>query len=213
MLTGAAGPAGLVAGLVVAGLLAAALCANRVRRLHRLHIRTDAARDGLDAALRRRAEVARMIVERESGRPGTEFVFHDHVGPGGPSALAPAVGAVVAVQGMGPARESAENVLGRGLAALDRSALPARLRAELADAERLVVLGRHVYHDAVRDTRDLRARRLVRWLRLSGTAPLPAYFEIADPEVPGAEPVVIRAATGPVTPGADVGSAVRRIAR
>ena len=35
--------------------------------------------------------------------------------------------------------------------------------------------------DAVRDTLDLRSRRLVRWLRLAGTAPAPAYFEIADP--------------------------------
>ena len=38
-----------------------------------------------------------------------------------------------------------------------------------------------VRNDAVRDTLGLRSRRLVRWLRLAGTAPMPTYFEIADP--------------------------------
>jgi hypothetical protein len=56
--------------------------------------------------------------------------------------------------------------------------------AELEDAEQLLVLARRVHNDAVRDTRDLRSRRLVRRLHLAGTAPMPAYFEIADP-VPG----------------------------
>jgi hypothetical protein len=37
-----------------------------------------------------------------------------------------------------------------------------------------------VHNDAVRDTLALRSRRLVRWLHLAGTAPMPAYFEIAD---------------------------------
>jgi len=43
------------------------------------------------------------------------------------------------------------------------------------------VLARRVHNDAVRDTLGLRSQRLVRWLRLAGTAPMPAYFEIADP--------------------------------
>ena len=47
-----------------------------------------------------------------------------------------------------------------------------------------------MHNDAVRDTLALRSRRLVRWLRLAGTAPLPAYFEIADaaPERSAAAP-------------------------
>jgi hypothetical protein len=77
--------------------------------------------------------------------------------------------------------ETAANALGRALARLDRAALPPDLRAALADAEQLLVLARRVYNDAVRDTLGLRSRRLVRWLRLAGTAPMPAYFEIADP--------------------------------
>jgi hypothetical protein len=77
--------------------------------------------------------------------------------------------------------EAAANALGRALARVDRAALPPDLRAALTDAEQLLVLARRVYNDAVRDTLGLRSRRLVRWLRLAGTAPMPAYFEIADP--------------------------------
>jgi hypothetical protein len=78
--------------------------------------------------------------------------------------------------------EVAENTLTRRLAAVDRGRLPAGLAAELADAEQSVLIARRVHNDAVRDTLDLRSRRLVRWLRLAGTAPAPAYFEIADPQ-------------------------------
>jgi len=77
--------------------------------------------------------------------------------------------------------EAAANALGRALARLDRATLPADVQAALTDAEQLLVLARRVHNDAVRDTLGLRSRRLVRWLRLAGTAPMPAYFEIADP--------------------------------
>jgi hypothetical protein len=80
-----------------------------------------------------------------------------------------------------PDREAAENALGRVLAAVDRSRLPADLSSELAEAELRLALARRVHNDAVRDTLALRSRRLVRWLHLAGTAPMPAYFEIADP--------------------------------
>jgi hypothetical protein len=58
---------------------------------------------------------------------------------------------------------------------------PGRRPRALVDAEQLLVLARRVHNDAVRDTLGLRSHRLVRWLRLAGTAPMPAYFEIADP--------------------------------
>ncbi|WP_226370393.1 NUDIX hydrolase [Pseudonocardia oceani] len=164
--------------LVLAALACVvALAAARVRRLHRLHIRVDAARAGLDAALRRRAEAA--------------------VCAGG--ALGEAAAAAARASGVDAEREAVENDLGRRLAVLDRAALPEPLRTELAEAERYVVLGRSVYHDAVRDTLDLRSRRLVRWLRLAGTAPLPAYLDIA----------VTSAAAGRAAPGPDVGSSHR----
>ena len=42
-------------------------------------------------------------------------------------------------------------------------------------------LARRFHNDAVRDTLALRERRPVRWLKLGGRAPLPTYFEIAEP--------------------------------
>lgn len=93
-------------------------------------------------------------------------------------------------------REARENALGRRLAALGRSRLPAGVRAELVEAEQLLALARRVHNDAVRDTLALRSGRLVRWLRLAGTAPMPTYFEIADPAtrrgVMTAAPVEVR---------------------
>ena len=56
----------------------------------------------------------------------------------------------------------------------------APLAEELSDATQRVMLARRVHNDAVRDTKALRARRQVRWLRLAGTAPMPEYFEIAE---------------------------------
>ncbi|MDN5748362.1 MAG: NUDIX hydrolase [Pseudonocardia sp.] len=162
----------VVAVIVALGVLVGAvgtLVVGRVRRLHRLHIRTDAARSGLESALARRAAVGARL-RKETVRA--------------------AAAAALATAGLSAEREVRENTLGRLLAGLDRSALDNRLHAELVDAEQLVVLGRRVHNDAVRDTLDLRSRRLVRLLRLHGTAPLPTYFEIADPEP----------ARGPLTP-------------
>jgi hypothetical protein len=95
--------------------------------------------------------------------------------------LAVAVGAARAAGIRWLDRETAENRLGRALAGVDRSVLPAELAAELVEAEQLLALARRVHNDAVRDTLDLRSRQLVRRLRLAGRAPLPRYFEIADP--------------------------------
>ena len=162
--------------LVVLGTLA------RVRRLHRLHQRLDAARAALDAALVRRARAARVA--------GVE-------GVAGPAATA----LDLAGRPWDGAREDVENALGAALARLDRGALPPAVRDELADAEQLAALGRGVHNDAVRDALALRTRRLVRWFRLAGTAPVPLYAEFAV--TPAA---VIHVAAGERP--ADVGSAV-----
>ena len=42
------------------------------------------------------------------------------------------------------------------------------------------MIARRFYNDAVRDTRSLGERRLVRRLHLGGTAPLPQFFEIIE---------------------------------
>jgi hypothetical protein len=168
----------LPAALLLLGLALLVLATlARVRRLHRLHQRLDAARAGLDAALVRRARAAAAAGLREpadaalarSGRPWTGD------------------------------REDAENALGAALAALDRRSLPAAVRHELADAEQLAALGRAVHNDAVRDALALRTRRLVRLLRLAGTAPPPLYAEFA---VPPAGVIHVAAGERP----ADVGS-------
>jgi hypothetical protein len=152
--------------LAVLVLVVVGSCALRANRLDRLHVRTDSARAALFATLDRRAVVARSVA----------LLTGD----------APLRAAATRAESSGVRdREAAENDLSRWL---DRAALrrlPAALVDELRDAEQRVVLARRVYNDAVRDTLSLRSRRLVRWLRLAGTAPAPGYFEIAEPERAG----------------------------
>jgi hypothetical protein len=165
------------------------LNAARIGRLDRLHVRTDAARSGLESALERRVGAAVAVAAVLEGAPP---------GPGrGPDraeSLRGAVAAARAARVTDTDREGAENVLGRALGSVDRSVLPPAVLEELVDAEQLLILARSVHNDAVRDTLGLRSRRLVRWLHLAGTAPLPAYFEIADAEagVTTAAPVMLR---------------------
>jgi hypothetical protein len=162
---------GAIALVVVVLVGGALLVAGRIRRLDRLHVRTDAARGALDSALERRAvatlAVAGVLAEAPGDRDRAQ-------------GLRAAVAGTRAAHADGD-REAAEFVLGRALAGVPRSALPGPVFEELVDAEQLLILARRVHNDAVRDTRELRSRRLVRWLHLAGTAPMPDYFEIADP--------------------------------
>src|SRR3712207_4290105 len=79
-------------------------------------------------------------------------------------------------------REMAENLLGRELRDLpaDLPGVPAALADDLAGTATRVALARRFYNDAVRDTRELRGRRLTRLLRLHARRPLPRYFDIDD---------------------------------
>ncbi|MGH3767250.1 MAG: NUDIX hydrolase [Pseudonocardiaceae bacterium] len=150
---------------VTAGILlgAAAGAIRAATRLDRLHVRTDAAWAALDAALHRRALAVRALDGSVTLRGAAVAALHARL----------------------PAREERENELGRVLATLDRGALEPACADRLSDAEQRVVIARRVYNDAVRDTLALRSHRLVRWLRLAGTAPLPRYFEIAEPALAG----------------------------
>ena len=145
-------------------------------RLDRLHIRTDAAWAGMDASLARRAVVIRAVAAAGCLPQ--------------PTADALRAAADRAELADRAEREAAENDLSRLLADLDRTTIPLALAEELADAEQRVVLARRVHNDAVRDTLSLRRRRLVRWLRLAGTAARPQYFEIAEPS-PDVTPVTL----------------------
>lgn len=169
----------LVVLVVVVGavlLLVANWAYQTAHRLDRLHVRYDLSWQALDAALARRAVVARAVAT-------------DAYGPGTAPARRLAALADAAERADRATREPHENELSSELGQVNPAALPAPLIAELADAEARVLLARRFHNDAVRDTLALRERRAVRWLRLGGTAPLPTYFEIAErPELTQPEP-------------------------
>jgi 8-oxo-dGTP pyrophosphatase MutT (NUDIX family) len=154
----------VVVGLIV--LLVGAWAYQTAHRLDRLHVRYDLSWQALDAALARRAVVARAVAVDAYGE-----------GPDGKRLAALAAAAERAPR---TAREGAENELSAALAVVDPASLPVALVAELADAEARVLLARRFHNDAVRDTLALRERPAVRILRLGGTAALPTYFEIAE---------------------------------
>lgn len=157
----------LLTAVVVIALLLGALLVATANRLDRLHVRTDSAWAALDAALARRAVVARAVASAGTTMPLSARIR---------------AAADAAESASRPEREVAENELTRLLARLDRTALPDGLKRELSDAEQRVVIARRVHNDAVRDTLALRRRRKVRYFRLAGSAPAPEYFEIAEPD-------------------------------
>ena len=118
---------------------------HTAHRLDRLHVRYDLSWQALDAALARRAVVARAVaVDVYGGADGGKRL----------AALADA-----AERAPRPAREACENQLCAALAMVDPAALPPALVAELADAEARVLLARRFHNDAVRDTRALGSGR------------------------------------------------------
>ena len=157
----------LLAALVVFG----AWGYQTANRLDRLHVRYDLSWQALDSALARRAVVARAVAANAYGGA-----------PEADAAAAKQLAALADAAECAPrqAREACENKLSAALAMVDPASVPAGLIAELADAEARVLLARRFHNDAVRDTLALRERRLVRLLRLGGTAALPSYFEIAE---------------------------------
>ncbi|MEX2289908.1 MAG: hypothetical protein WD794_06230 [Mycobacteriales bacterium] len=138
-------------------------------RLDRLHARVDASWAALDAQLVRRAAAARAVAahldDPETGRT-----------------LAQAASA--SLEGTVDRREGLENDLSRALKVslplLVQDAAGEAARAELETASTRVGLARSFHNAAVRDTREIRLRRLPRALRLAGHRELPGYFEIDD---------------------------------
>jgi 8-oxo-dGTP pyrophosphatase MutT (NUDIX family) len=169
----------LVLALVTALITAAGGWAySTANRLDRLHVRGDQARHALEAALARRAVVARTVAM-------------SIVGPAAAEAESEQAKRLTALADRAERadwgdRETAENQLAAALSAIGIGLLPPQLVAELADAEARVLIARRFHNDAVRDTLALRTRRPVRLLHLGGTAPLPTYFEIAERVTPAA---------------------------
>jgi hypothetical protein len=152
----------LLAGVLLVVLLA--WTAFTLTRLRRLAGRVRRAREVLDAALLRRAELSAALAREQA------------------DVLEPDVAAILAAaaaEARAPAagdREAAENRLGRLLRRVPEPVLA----PELSDAGVRVALARRFYNDAVRDTRALRLRRPTRVLRLHASRPLPRYFDIDD---------------------------------
>jgi hypothetical protein len=149
---------------VVIAAVAAFLVANAhyliwtARRLDRMHRRLDAAAFALDAQLRSRADASAEFAARRRGA----------------RELAAAAAEALAVTGLDHDREAAESALSRALQERDD------LDADLAVAVTRTTFARRFHNDAVRDALVVRRRRVVRYLRLAGSARLPTFFEMDD---------------------------------
>ncbi|ALC06070.1 hypothetical protein CDES_08325 [Corynebacterium deserti GIMN1.010] len=128
------------------------------QRLNRLHIRTDSARQALQAALDRRAVLVGALL---------------------PKAIEPSkrAEAITLEYSKFSQRARAEREISEII--LQQQSLP----EPIIDAATRVELAHRFYNEAVSDTRNLRTRLLVRTFRLGGTAPLPEYFELLDTDL------------------------------
>ena len=134
----------------------------------------ETARAALDAALMRRAAAVLDLAAADALDPEVARTLAD--------------GANSARRAGEADRELAESALSATLRsaldapAPDSSSSPplAPHLEEVAVAARGVHLARVFHNDAVADTRRARRSRLVRHLRLAGTAALPDYFEMDD---------------------------------
>lgn len=170
----------LVLGLIALLVLALGVWAySTANRLDRLHVRSDQSWQALDAALARRAVVARAVAMSEAGPVSADPRRAER-------AVQLASLADRAERADRGDRETIENQLSAALSLVDIDHLRPQLVAELADAEARVLIARRFHNDAVRDTLALRTRRPVRILHLGGTAPLPHYFEITERATPAA---------------------------
>jgi hypothetical protein len=148
----------------------------RASRLDRLHNRAEAARTALDLALVRRASAASELATSGLLDPATSLLLAD---------------AVRRARQADPAeRDLAESDLTRALRAtlgdpgfrkelaVDEGAT--ELVAEVEAAAQQVFIARKFYNDLAGRTVDARRRPLARVLRLAGSAPLPAFFDMDD---------------------------------
>lgn len=195
----------LLGALLVVALLAWYLSFS-ASRLDRLHHRVEGAVSALDAQLVRRAETALELATSGALDPASGLLLADaasralevgeragHV----PAADEPPPSALAGVT-PGPddghlSRERAESELSLAL----RATLDGELVAQLASdpvldplVERLtaavhrVQLARRFLNGAVTDAARVRSKRVARWARLAGRAPVPQTFEMDDDPPP-----------------------------
>lgn len=154
-----------VVGVVAVVVVVATYLTWLAARVDRLSARAAAAGAALDAQLVRRGAAA----DRVADLLDAENLRY---------------AARIAMRATPAERELAENDLTRALRELREPADSALLR-EVAATSRRVALARHVHSDLVRDALAIRRRRLVRLLRIGHRQPLPRYFDIDDPVLPG----------------------------
>jgi hypothetical protein len=150
-------------------------------RVDRMHARVETARATLDAQLQRRSGIAIELAGAGVLDPASAMLVADS-----------AHRARAAAE---PGQELAESDLTKSLVAafgepddvaeLRGDATDGNLVDELAAASRRVQLARRFHNDAVRAARGLRSHRLVRWLKLSGRAPMPQPIDFDDSVPPG----------------------------
>ncbi|HWC35974.1 MAG TPA: hypothetical protein VG650_14270 [Mycobacteriales bacterium] len=158
----------------VLGVLAM-YCYWSAHRLDGLHARIDAAAAALDAQLRLRSEAVVALAE-ELPAPTRERLLR-------------LAAATTEVSGLGHDREIVENAVSVALIRLSVKHAgifldPSAAAIEVHDDSLRATYARRFYNDTVRDALVVRDRRVVRWLRLAGRAPHPAYFEMQDDELP-----------------------------
>lgn len=162
-------------GLAVLAFLALYL-RGIVGRLDRLHLRVEAAQEALNAQLLRRASLVRELAVSGWLDPASSLLLLD--------------ACQTTQRAEGEERPHAESVLSKSLrTVIDEPEVIDSVReinggeellAQLAHSSERVVLARRFCNEAVRQTRDMRARGIVRALRLAGHAPLPESFEMDD---------------------------------
>ncbi|MUL42807.1 hypothetical protein FZ103_16800 [Streptomonospora sp. PA3] len=170
-----------VLALAVAALvLLSAYVSWRAGRLDRMHTRVETAYAALDAALLRRGAAVLDLAASPALEPASAVLLGD------------AAAQSRRAHGQGrAARELAESNLSRALrAVVDEPGFAEALEwpddatadvfAEVEAAAKRVMLARRFYNDAVASIREARAGRLVRLLRLAGSAPMPEFFEMDD---------------------------------
>ena len=131
----------------------AAWAYNTAQRLNRLHIRLDRSRDALQAALDRRCAVIAAVYPEL--RSAAEDAEHTRMTP----------------QDIHTRLAREEQLSARVSERMAGEEMP----GPLSDADIRVELATRFYDDAVADTRALRLRPSVSFLRLGGTAALPQF--------------------------------------
>lgn len=165
--------------VTAAAILLAAYGSWTAGRLDRLHHRVATARASLETELAKRSGLVAELAGSGVLDPASSLLLLD--------------AAHRARLAGDDEREQCESALTRAIAATvggttvrpgaDGDTTAAELEpwaGELATAMRRVQLARRFHNDIAVSTQELRGRRLVRWFRLAGHAPLPRTIELED---------------------------------